>query len=138
MRASSAEPAARRSARRGENGSGLIGTMFGAVVFLAFVALAANTLVGLYATSVTTSVAWDAAQRVAVSPSATSVDAAESRARQRLSSFDNVDFVWHQDGDAVGLSVTADRPSLLPPALVRSTGATRIERTVWVREEIAR
>ena len=50
---------------RGDEGAGLIGTIAGVLVFLAFLLFAVQLLVGLYATSAVTSAAFDGARLVA-------------------------------------------------------------------------
>lgn len=133
-------PLRRRSQREPrEVGSGSVGTAFGAVVFVAFLALAAHTLVGLYATSVLTAVSWDLARGVATArdPAAARA-AAESDASRRLGAFAELQLTWSSSIEATELTVRARRPSLLPPALLRSVGSEHIERTLVVRREIER
>src|SRR3954470_18723888 len=48
-----------------ERGAGLIGTAFGVAIFLLFLLFAVQVLLGLYTTSVVTSTALDAANRLA-------------------------------------------------------------------------
>ncbi len=121
---------------RDERGTGIVGSFFGAVVFLAFLALAAHTLVSLYATSVVTAVAWDDARRVSRAPNdAAVVASAEDDLHNRLRGFHDVTVQWQSNPEEVGLSVGVKRPVLLPRALVANAGFDRIQRTVWVREE---
>ncbi|MGH9077592.1 MAG: hypothetical protein ACRDY0_09120 [Acidimicrobiales bacterium] len=98
--------------------------------------LSVQTLVRLYATSVVTSAAFDAAQQVATSPgSATAtVAAAEASARRRLGGLGGAGtvFDWEEvDAQRVVLVVRAESPGFLP--LPRSY--RQIVRTVTVRRE---
>lgn len=130
--------APRPSSRRiDERGAGLISTMFGAVTFLSFVALGAHTMVGLYAKTVLTTVAWDEARLVAQDSSTGPSDTveAEQRIRERLASMDNVAVSWAVDGDSVRLNVAADRPALVPSAMASSVPLTHFDRTVTVHRE---
>lgn len=122
---------------RDERGTGILGSFFGAIVFLAFLALATHTFVGLYASSVVTAVAWDDARKVATDPgNADAQAAADADIRTRLSGFSDTTVEWktNSTGD-IGLSVGVKRPVLLPKPLVAAAGVDRIQRTVWVREE---
>jgi hypothetical protein len=122
---------------RNEKGAGLIGTFLGTLVFLAFCALAAHTLVGLYATSTITAVAWDEARLAATSSaSPEAIAQANDRLATKLAGYDNTNTEWQLRGDeSLGLTVSVDRPALLPPALAEASELDRIERTVWVRIE---
>ncbi len=112
--------------------------------FLAFLLLAAQVLLSLYATSVVTTVSFDAARVVAGSAGGVDVQpAAEAAARRLLGRFaDRVEFEWEYadvdaDGeeDEVRLHVDARPPGLLPAlgnrlpfSLIRRTIVVRIER----------
>src|SRR5438093_12361613 len=73
---------------RSERGSGPISTWIGFVVFLGMLLFAVQALLNLYATSVLTSVAYDAARQVAGSDGGTdAMTGAEDRARQLLGRF---------------------------------------------------
>src|SRR5262245_61743328 len=101
--ASDAEPRATHD----DAGTGLVSTLAGVVVFLAFLLLAVQSLVDLCATSVVTAVAYDAARMVSTSsdPSDPAVlAAAEADARTRLGPYaDRVVWTWHIDADSVRL-----------------------------------
>ena len=120
-----------------ERGSGIISTAFGAVMFLSFVALAAHTLIGLYASSVVTSVAWDQARLVANDPDDPAVvTQAEANLRDKLGSLNELEFDWITNSDSsISLHVHALRPSLLPASLASQSSITSIDRTVTVRSE---
>ena len=93
-------PVSRRLApprcRRSEQGSGPISTWIGFVVFLGMLLFTVQALLNLYATSVLTSVAYDAARLVAESDGGTvAIGRAEDHARQMLGRFgESVTFDW--------------------------------------------
>jgi hypothetical protein len=110
------------------------------VVFLALLLFAVQVLYNLYATSVVTSVAFDAARKVAAAAAAEAgegaVGSAEAEARQALGRYgERVTFEWAVDGDAVALRVRADNPSFLLPAQAGPVAFGDIDRTVRVRVE---
>lgn len=137
---SAVEP--RQSGRhRGDAGTGLVLTVAGVTVFLAFLLFATQLLVGLYATSVLTSVTHQAAHQVATNPSGP-FDAAvraraEAEARQALGRFaDRVEFSWAgTDVDYVRLHVHAENPRLLVLAVGEPLGFETVDRVVEVRVE---
>lgn len=113
----------------------MVGTLVGAAIFLFFLLLAVQFLVRLYATSVLTSVAFDAARRVADDPGnrqAEAVLAADSARRQLGAMGRGAEVVWREvDAQQVVLRIIAESPAFAPlPASYR-----RIERTVVVRTE---
>ena len=113
-------------------GTGLIGTVVGVLVFLSFLLFAAQLVLSLYATSVVTAVAYDAAKTVA------GADAGATGAAQRQATVavrrslgrlgDRAELQWSREGDDVVLRVRASRASLLGD----------VERTVRVRVETVR
>ncbi|MGH2685610.1 MAG: hypothetical protein ACRDJP_09110 [Actinomycetota bacterium] len=125
-----------KSTRSGaERGAGLIGTIAGVAVFLAFLLFAVQLLFNLYATSAVTAAAYDAARVVAGSAGG-DVTRAEDRARQVLGRYaERVSFQWSLDADTVSLRVTAENPTFLLPALGGAVGFDEIDRTVRVRVE---
>jgi hypothetical protein len=99
---------------------------------------AVQALLNLYATSVVTSVAWDAARQVAGSAGGTAdVVGAEDHARRLLGRFGpQVSFDWSAStGDDIVLRVQARAPSVLlrPAGGVLPFG--QIDRTVRLRVE---
>lgn len=111
---------------------------FGFVVFLGLLLFAVQALYNLYATSVVTSVAYDAARRVASAQGGPqSVGRAEASARQALGGYgQRVTFDWTAtDGDVVVLRVQARNPSLVLPALAGPIAFGEVDRTVRVRVE---
>lgn len=124
--------------RRDERGGGPLSAWFGFVVFLALLLFAVQVLFNLYSTSVVTSVAYDAARKVAGARGGpASVPQAESDARRALGQYGSrVSFEWAQtDGDAVVLRVRARNPSMLLPAMAGPVAFGEIDRTIRVRVE---
>jgi hypothetical protein len=122
---------------RDERGGGPLSAWFGFVVFLGLLLFAVQVLYNLYATSVVTSVAFDAARRVAAAEGGPgAVGSAEAEARQALGRYgDRVTFEWAVDGDVVALRVRAENPSFLLPAQAGPVAFGDIDRTVRVRVE---
>lgn len=112
--------------RPSEAGAGVVSTFIGAAVFLVFLLFSAQLLLGLYAESVVTAVAYD----TAASAAGADLLGAESVARARLGP--DARFEWAVDDDAVRLTVRVPRRAVL--------GWTRppIVRTVRVRAERVR
>lgn len=130
-----------RSVRDREAGTGVVSSMLGALAFLGFLLLAVHVVVGLYATSVLRSCAWDAARLAAVHTSSASqepdVAPAERQLLERLHGFRHVTVTWSSDDHGgIGLTVAADRPALLPAGLLPSAPLRRLESTAWVRDEV--
>ncbi|HEX6597184.1 MAG TPA: hypothetical protein VF045_09625 [Acidimicrobiales bacterium] len=128
---------AARRGRRSERGNGPISTWIGFVLFLGMLLFAMQALLNLYATSVVTSVAYDAARQVAGSDGGPyALAAAEEQARRLLGRFgDRVTFDWGRStADDVVLRVQGRVPSVL----LRSGGVLAfgdIDRTVRLRVE---
>ena len=110
--------------------------MFGATFFLLLLLFAVQVMVRLYATSVLTSVAFDAATAVATNPSNQVAEeaVAERQALDKLGSLgrDHTRFVWKEaDANQVVVRVESETPSFLPlPVSYR-----QISRTATVRTE---
>ncbi|MDQ1402568.1 MAG: hypothetical protein QOG03_884 [Actinomycetota bacterium] len=133
--------------RRGEDGTGLIASTAGIMVFLVLLLLAVQVLFNLYATSAVTAAAYDAARIVAgadVASGAPSLEAAradaEAGAQRTLGRYSSrTRFDWNvDDPDVVQLHVVAQNPGFLPIALRRPLGFDRVDRTVRVRVERVR
>lgn len=104
----------------------------GVLVFVSLLLFAVQVLVGLYATTVVTAAAYDAAKAVA-GADRPPVDVAEAAARRHIGrSGDRASFRWAVDDDVVSLTVRAPRPTLLPLM------ADDVVRTVRVRVESLR
>lgn len=122
---------------RGERGAGIVSSLAGVTMFLAFLLLAVHVVIGLYAASVVTDAATAGARRVAGSSLTDDPDApngAEVRIRTALGALgDSASITWDLDPDTVAVTVRVRRPTFL-----RAFGAGSIERTVRVRREVLR
>ena len=127
----------RSAAEQDERGGGVLSAWFGLVVFFALLMFAVQVVYNLYATSVATSVSYDAARRVAAArgdPGA--VGPAEAGARRALGTYgDRVTFTWAVDGETVVLRVQARNPSFLLPPVTGPLAFGELDRTVRVRVE---
>jgi hypothetical protein len=125
-----------------QRGTAVVGTTVGVLIFIAFLLLATQVLLGLYTTTVVTATAVDAATQVARGGTPTDLAAqqrAADEALRRLGSFarrpNGVALDWSATTtDEVVLTVHARKMTLLPPALGSALG-NRIDRTVRVRAE---
>lgn len=132
------------AARSHERGAGLIPTIGGVMVFLAFLTFAVQLTLNLYGTSAVTAAAHDAARIVAGAGAGAGVDdaavaMAEDRARQVLGEVGaTARFEWSITPDVVRLRVSADNPRVVLPALGGRLGFDRVDRTVEVRREVLR
>jgi hypothetical protein len=137
-----ARTSATSSDRRADAGAGLVATLAAVAAFLVLLLFATQVLLHLYATSVVTATAFDAARDVAsAGGDAAAVDAAEARARDVLGRYaDDVSFAWtvpDGDGDDVALHVHAENRLFTFPGLpLRPLDV--IDRTVRVRIECVR
>ena len=124
-------------------GSGLFGTLMGFTVFMLLLVVAVQVLFNLYATTVVTGAAYDAARLVAGYDSASdrcaATAGAEAALRGRLGGYTErgtVTLAWTcRDPETVSLAVLADHPTILPRRLRGLTGLGRLERTIEVRVE---
>lgn len=129
---------------KGDRAAGLLSTSFGLLFFLGFLFFAVQLTFNLYATSVVTSAAYDAARRVATAsqhpPTDEQLDLAVAHARAVLGRYgDNASFEWDlSDPDVVRLRVRAVNPRFLAPPLDVLVGHDVVDRTVVVRVEQVR
>jgi hypothetical protein len=128
--------------RRTQHGGGLIGTTAGLTVALILLLFAVQAAVGLYARSVVTGAAYDAARAVAGHRSSASRDAAmaaaDTQLRRRLGRLgDRVQTTWEHphDPDAVRLHIRVRHPTLLPQRFAGAIGLAKTDRRVDVRVE---
>lgn len=127
---------------RGDQGTGLISSAAGVVVFLMFLLFSVQLLFGLYASSTVTAVANDAAQRAAAK-GAPPLAVIEAEARASLGRVgDDAEFAWSTDDadrdgedDTVVLVVVAVPPRFVPSSIGGSVGFGEVRRIVRVRLE---
>jgi Flp pilus assembly protein TadG len=127
---------------RDDSGAGLISTASGVLVVIAFLMFAVQLLFGLYASTVVTAVANDAARRAATAGAPDRAVIVDDARRGLGRVGDTATFRWSdadQDGDGVAdtvvLTVVAHPPRFVPPSIGGLVGLDRIERTVRVRAE---
>ena len=123
---------------RSEDGGGPISTWIGFVVFLGMLLFTVQALLNLYATTVLSSVAFDAARQVAESDgSSGAIAGAEAQARQMLGRFgSDVTFDWSATtGDDIVLRVRGRVPSVVLTPGRTALPFGDIDRTVRLRVE---
>ncbi|MGH9186651.1 MAG: hypothetical protein ACRD0U_12685 [Acidimicrobiales bacterium] len=127
------------STEEGDHGAGLIGTIAGVTVFLAFLLFAVQLLVNLYAASAVTSVGFDAVRRVASAPDRGELARIEAEARIRQSlgrAYGDIQLDWDlSDPDVVRLRVRAENPNFLPAGLDGPLPFDAVDRDFTVRVE---
>lgn len=120
---------------RREDGVGLVSSLAGVFVFLAFLLFAAQILVHLFTTSYVNAAAFDAA-RLASGSGDVSPGAAAEHGSRVLGPFGaRSDFEVTKDADQVTVRVRGESPALLPRVFGRIIGAESIDRTVILRRE---
>jgi hypothetical protein len=126
---------------RAERGSGVFSSMFGLFVFLLLLLGAVHVSHGLYARSMVTNAAHDAARHVAGYASAANRDEARDIEAERFTERiglprDVARLEWHPDDpDVVAVRVVAETPSLLPAGLRDIFGIGGTDREIRVRVE---
>ncbi len=126
-----------------DRGAGLVGTSAGFLVFLLLMLTAVQILFNLYATSMVTAAAHDAARDVAgfdASPDRCAATvAAEAAFVEALGDYGTAGHArldWTcTDPNVVRLRVQADHPSILPSRFAGLFSLTRMDRTIEVRVE---
>jgi hypothetical protein len=131
-----------------DRGAGLIGSIAGVTVFLAFLLFTVQLLMNLHTTSMVSSAAHEAARTVAqaalVDGEGTVVASARARGEQRartvLGEFGHrVRFDWSAStADTVVLRVRAEALRFTIPGLPARLGFDQVDRTVHVRVESMR
>jgi hypothetical protein len=123
---------------RGDAGTGLVANIASVAVFLTFLLFAVQLLVGLYARSMVSGVAYDGARSVAgfrTTDRARAEQQAEERMRQQLGRL-AVRFDWGAGtDDTIVLRVWADSPRFLLPGFAGPLATDHIDRQVSVRVE---
>jgi hypothetical protein len=133
-----ATPARTTDRWHSDAGAGLVSSVAGITVFLAFLLFSVQLLTNLYATSVVTSAVHDGARRAA--EAGTGPDdrrAAEAQVRALLGAYgDEARLDWAgTDADVVRLRVQIDNPSFLLRSLPAELPFQHIDRTATVRVE---
>lgn len=134
------------AADAGDRGAGLVGSIAGVTVFLLFLLLAVQAIVGLYATSTLRSVLHDTVSRAADrQPGSAPPDLAQlaSEARSSLGGMGERSDISlrlaDDDGDGVADAVVGDAvavpPRLMPRSLGGMVGFDEIHASVRVRVE---
>ncbi len=129
--------------RAGQQGAGLLGTLFGVAAVIVMVGVAANVALGLWARSTIDAAAYDAARRVASTPAG--ADAADrarraaSDTRARLGATGrSVELTFETLGPPdVVLRVRAPGVSLLP-RIVSAPVVGSLDRRIVIRREVDR
>lgn len=117
----------------GEAGSSPVTAVFGVAIFLAFVLLATQTLVHLYASSLVASTAFDVA-RHAASEDGGGCAHVPVRARERLGRHaDTARITCDDDGERIGVRIVAGSPARLFDRFGGDEGS--IQRSATVRLE---
>ncbi len=123
---------------RGDHGTGLIANIAAITVFLAFLLFAVQLLVGLYARSMITGVAYDGARSVA-SYRTTDREHAQRQAEARMrAEVGDLALVFDWDAstdDSIVLRIKADSPRFMLPGLTGPLATDHIDRQVSVRVE---
>lgn len=127
-------------------GAGLFGMAAGLAVFMLMMIAAVQVMFNLYATTVVTSAAFNAARIVAGYDSAAGRCAATAAAEREFwrelgvyRTSGSATLTWDcANTEAVSLEVQARHPTILPASLSGLTGLGRMNRTVEVRVEAAR
>jgi hypothetical protein len=120
----------------GERGAGLFASAFGLVMFLAFLMLAVQVLVSLYATSVVTSAAYDAGRYAARTGDTGGAQARFARAVGGADVRASITVLAGSNGpDQVVVTVTGEAPTFLAGRFAADLPFGTIDRTIRVRGE---
>lgn len=136
----------RASSEPSERGVGTIGTAAAFLVFLLLLFSAVQILFDMYATSMVTTAAHDAAREVAgfrATPDRCgAVEDADAGFIEDLGDYGSAGHAaleWTcTDPDVVRVRVTATHPSILPPRLGRILSLSEVDRTIEIRIEDSR
>ncbi len=130
----------------GTRGSGLIGTSAGFLVFLLLLFAAVQILFNLYATTMVTTAAHEAAMKVAgfdaYPDRCAAVPAADAAFIESLGQYGregHATLTWTcNDPQRVIVRITADHPTLLPRAVSGLFGLSHMSKVIEVRTELKR
>jgi hypothetical protein len=126
----------RRAARLDdEDGVGLVSSLAGLFVFLAFLLFAAQILVHLFTTSYVNAAAFDAARLASASGDVSPTAAAEHGKRVLGPFGSRSTFEVTPSAEQVTVRVRGQSPALLPRMFGRIAGVNSIDRTVILRRE---
>ncbi len=129
-----------------QRGAGLVGTSAGFLVFMLMMLAAVQILFNLYATSMVTAAAHDAARQVAGFDAAADrcgeVAAAEAAFVRSLGDYGTAGHATLQwtcnNPNVVRVRVIAQHPSVLPQRMSGLSSLTNLDRTIEVRTETPR
>jgi len=132
-----------------ERGAGLIGTSAAFLVFMLMMLAAVQILFNLYATSMVTAAAHDAAREVASVDAAdasgnrcgavAAAEAAFTRSLGEYGTAGHATLQWTCDNpDVVRVRVLAEHPTVLPARFAALASLTRLDRTIEIRTEALR
>jgi len=115
----------------------VVSALAGTTAFLVLLLFATQLLFNLYATSVVTAAAFDAARVVAGADGGPDrITGAEAQARRMLGRYgERVRFDWSIDDDVVALRVRAANPNFLLEHIGGPASFQHVDRTVRVRVE---
>jgi len=130
-------------AREHERGAGVIGTSAGFLVFMLLMLMAVQVLFNLYANTIVTAAAHDAARSVAsFSAGEEPCDRVPAANRELVDSLGDyadaavISLAWVCDGgDVVVLSISALHPTVLPERMRGLLGLGSLEREITIRVE---
>lgn len=134
----------RKVDRRGERGSGLLGSAIGIAVVIGLLGFAVNVTLGLWARSTVDAVAYDAARRLATADVASHAGSSATEAaiiadaRGMLGDYGSkveMDFLHQDNPELVVLRLRAPGVSLLPRLIGGGPVVGAIEREIVVRRE---
>lgn len=134
-------PPGRGRQGRSERGSGLLASVIGVGIVMAFVGLSVNVALGLWTRSTVDAVAYDAARDIATAPDGVDVrleaDAALRRARRALGPYGSqvTMGIEQLDRERVVLRVTSPGVSLLPRIVDGGPVVGALDRRISLQRE---
>lgn len=114
-----------------DRGAGLISTTLGFLFFLIFLLFAAQTLVGLYATTAISAAGYDAARVVA-----TTGDAGQGQARfDALRGGYDASISFSRQGENIVATINGTNPTFLPESFAPALPFVSVDRQITIRVE---